>query len=72
MQGTTETAQPVERRRTFGPGRARAASGAVAVAPSQRELLGQPVGVDARTAELRERIAAAARTDLIGSLLLRR
>jgi len=33
---------------------------------------GAPPGVDAHTAEMRERIAAASRMTVIGSLLLRR
>jgi len=56
--GAVETLLP---RRTFGPRR--------------RELLGLPLpepSVDAMTAELRERIAAASNTNLISSLLLRR
>jgi hypothetical protein len=70
MKLTTDTAEQAERRRTFGPSGVRPS--ALYAAPAQRELLGVPVGVDARTAELRERIAAAARVDLISSLLLRR
>lgn len=72
MDGTSEAAQPPLRRRTFrteakyrfGP----QPSGLAA----PRELLAQPCGVDAHTAELRDRIAAAGRSPLIGSLLLRR
>lgn len=71
MTGSTDTTQPPQERRTFGTGEMRR-NGQQPVGPVRRELLGQPAGVDAFTAELRQRIAAASRVNLIGSLLLRR
>jgi hypothetical protein len=70
MKGPTETAQTPPRR-MFGPNAGPAGtrqSGSAA----DGELLELPSRVDARTAELRERIAAASRLPLIGALLLRR
>jgi hypothetical protein len=72
MQRTTGPDQPPPIRQTFWPD-------AHAPAPRQpagavrRELFGGPAPearIDARTAELRERIAKAARIPLIGGLLL--
>jgi hypothetical protein len=68
MKGPTETAQTPPRR-TFspnaGPAGAPGSGGA-----ADGELLELPSGVDARTAELRVRIAAASRLPLVCSLLL--
>jgi hypothetical protein len=73
MKGTIDTAQPTARRRTFAS--EASASGAAQPRgrdPAQRGLVVLRAGVDARTAELRERIAAASRVHVISSLLLRR
>ena len=71
MRGTTETAKPPLARRMFASEGAHGSTPPPG-GPLGRDLIGRPIGVDARTAELRGRIAAAARTPLIGSLLLLR
>ncbi len=68
MTGTSETAQPPLRRTFFDSDDAR--QGLQPPGAVRRELLGPSTGVDALTSELRQRIAAASRVNLIGSLLL--
>jgi hypothetical protein len=68
---TTIDTTDAPRRRTFF-GAEQQLRSYVPANPSQRELLGQESGVDALTAELRERIMAASRVSLVGSLLPRR
>jgi hypothetical protein len=68
MTGSSETAQPPNRRTFFDSDEMR--DRMQPAARVERELLGTSSGVDARTSELRQRIAAASRLNLIGSLLL--
>lgn len=70
MESYPEITEPEPPRRTFGL--LGVDSAQRMLRRSQRELLATSASVDAHTAELRDRIFAASRLRLIGSLLLLR